>query len=196
MITLQVDGREMTFTEEELTAILEDHFTFATSKRPTEDVPFEVNPLGIDRNLFKKKRKDEQQEKTRQLILEAFTEMDKNPGKYGKSFKTLMPKKTWVWKTVDAHRELATKLGDHMADLVEQFLEWAQRIQNGETWKAICDKADSANWYRLIEWNNGYALLVGGSRKMGYLYPASSVGNIKYLAKDRIYSAVPLIVLY
>ena len=31
-----------------------------------------------------------------------------------------------------------------MADWVEQAFEWAQRISNGESWKTICNDADTA----------------------------------------------------
>ena len=203
-ITLDVGGVEMTFSQEELAAILKEHFSGATTEqevakpilRPMEGVPFVVDPSGIDRSLFQKKRKDRRQEETRQHILEAFAKMDENPGKYDKPFKTLMPAKTWDWKTVDDLKKLAANLGDHNANWVEQFLEWAQRIQNGETWEAICNKADTANWYRLIEWKNGYARVVGGSRLNYNNYPASAV-NICNFYSDIIFDiTVPLVVLY
>ena len=212
-VTLQVDGVEMTSSEEELIAILKEHFNKAKPERqekpkheptksilrPTEGVPFEVNPPGIYRISFECKRKDEQQEKTRQLILKAFAEVDENPERYGKPFKTLMPVKTWNYKTVGELRELAAKLGDHNANWVEQALEWAQRIQNGETWEAICNEPDTANWYRLIEWKNGYTRLVGGSRKSNNHFPASDVSydvcNANHTCSSRSIT-VPLVVLY
>ena len=95
-------------------------------QRPTEGIPFPVNPLGIDRKLFQEERKDPRQEETRQLILQAFTKVDEYPEKYGKPFNTLMPKKTWDWKTVNELGKLATELGNHEADWVEQAIEWAQ----------------------------------------------------------------------
>jgi len=210
-ITLQVDGRELSL--EEVEAIVREHFLKkevtkqkATTKkeakpmqkptRPTEGVPFEVNPSGIDRSLFQKEREDKWQEIIRQHILEAFAKMDENPGKYGKPFKTLILAKTWEWKTVGELRKLATKLGDHMANWVEQFLEWAQRIQNGETWEAICNEADTANWFRLLEWKDGYARLVGGSREGDNSNPASYVNFSIYYSSNIVFHAVPLVVLY
>jgi len=68
--------------------------------RPTEGVPFEVNPLAIDQRLFQTKRNDESQEETRQWILEAFAEAKANPEKYGKTFYTLIPEKKWIYKSV------------------------------------------------------------------------------------------------
>ena len=74
-----------------------------------------------------------------------------------------MPEKDWIDKTVIQLKELACELGDHNADWVEQALEWAQRISNGESWKTLCEKEDTANWYRLIVWKEGYSLVIGGS---------------------------------
>lgn len=170
------------------------------ARRPVEGVPFDVNPLGIDRNLFKEKREDSQQELTRKLILEAFDKLDKNQ-KYGKPFKTLMPKNIltpWDHQTVGGLRKIATVLGDHMADWVEQALEWAQRIANGETWEAVCNKPDTANWHRMIMWKNGYSRSVGGSRKceVSHCKPASKVDSYDFDDGSIISIAVPLVVLY
>lgn len=201
-ITLPIHGRERTFSEQELIAILEKHFsneateqlnTAKVAQVPTENQWFEVNPQAIDQSLFQKKRRDERQEKTRKLILEAFAEVKNNPEKYGKKFKTMMPKKTWTSKTVKELKQLACKLGDHNADWVEQALEWAQRICNGESWEAVCNIADTANWYRLVVWKNGYARLVGGSRVDNYDDPASDVDNYDYSSYDWIGSTVPLV---
>ena len=205
-VSLLVGGVERNFTEEELIAILENHFGNAEKKstqqeantiqRPTEEIPFEVNPLEIDRNLFKQVRGDSKQELTRQLILEAFAKVDEYPKKYGKPFKTLMPKKTWTGKNVRELIELANNLGDHDADWVEQALEWAQRISNGETWEDVCNNPDTANWYRMVKWKNGYYRLVGGSRLSISNYPASDVYNDFYHSDNEIYGTVPLVVLY
>lgn len=204
-ITLPIHARERTFSEQELIAILEKHFsnevtkqatTVNVAKVPTEDQWFEVNPQAIDQSFFQKKRRDERQEKTRKLILEAFAEVKNNPEKYGKKFKTMMPKKTWTSKTVEELKQLACKLGDHNADWVEQALEWAQRICNGESWETVCNNADTANWYRLVVWKNGYARLVGGLRGCNFNYPASDVFNHDSYSDHRINYAVPLVVLY
>lgn len=205
-ITLTVHGRERTFSEKELIAILEKHFSNEATKQvstakvaqePTEDKWFEVNPQTIDQSLFQKKRKDERQEKTRRLILEAFAEVKSSPEKYGKKFKTMMPKKSWPYKTVEEFKQLACKLGDHNADWVEQALEWAQRISNGESWEVICNNADTANWYRMIIWKNGYARLVGGSRYYYDSEPASYVHDFDFnKSLFRIGNTVPLVVLY
>lgn len=200
-ITLQVNGREMTFSEKELIAILEEHFSSKTTtskvaQKPTEDEWFEVKPQAINQKCFEKKRKGISQEAIRQLILEAFVEMKNNPEKYGKNFKTMMPKKEWEAKTVVGLKEMACKLGDHNADWVEQALEWAQRIANGESWKSICNAPDTANWYRLVVWKNGYARLVGGSVNNSFNFPASVVNFSDYYDDDVLNCTVPLVVLY
>ncbi len=165
-------------------------------KVPTEDQWFEVNPLAIDPKLFKSQRTDKRQEVTRQLILEAFAEVKSNPKKYGRKFKTMMPKKTWNYKKVSELKDLACKLGDHMANWVEQALEWAQRIANGQSWEAICNKADTANWYRLVVWKNGYTRLIGGSVFSCDDDPASGVIYHHCNVDGSLGYTVPLVVLY
>ena len=173
-VTLQVDGVEMTF--------------------PKEEVPFEVNPIAIKRSCFQMKRKDSKQEAMRQIILEAIGEVQKNPARYGKTFWTLLPEKTWVTKTVSEFIKLAKERGDHLANWVEQALEWAQRIQNGETWKAICNEPDTVKWYRLVMWKYGYCRLVGGSLYLNH--SACYIQHYDYTTGIDIYHTVPLIVLY
>ena len=204
-VTLPIHGREKTFSEQEIIAILEKHFsndatksetTANVAKVPTEDRWFEVNLQDINQSLFEKEKKDGRQEKTRKLILEAFAEAKRKPEKYGRKFKTMMPKKTWTDKTVKELRQLAWELGDHNADWVEQALEWAQRICNGESWEAVCNNADTANWYRVILWKNGYYRLVGGSRSNYNYSPASDVSSIGYHSLFSFSNTVPLVVLY
>ena len=170
--------------------------TLQVCDRPEEGKWFEVNPEAINQELFQAKRDDWFQEQTRQLILEAFTEMKNYPEKYGRSFKTMMPEKTWRSKTVAELKELARRLGDHNADWVEQALEWAQRIHNGESWEDVCNEPDTANWYRLVVWQDGYARLIGGSIKVDANSPASDVSSSIYVSGSRLKYTVPLVVLY
>ena len=188
-VTLQVNGREMTFSEQELSSILGEHFSSKTTW-------FEVKPQAIDQKLFEKKRNNKRQEETRQLILEAFAEMKNNPEKYGKNFKTRMPQKRWSSKTAAQLIEMASNLGDHNANWVEQALEWAQRIANGESWEAICNDKDTADWYRLVVWKKGKAWRVGGSVHDDSDSSASNVDDYGYLDGCSLYNAVPLVVLY
>ena len=202
MITLQVDGREMTFSEKELVAIVKEHLANKAAmeekaaQKPTEGKWFQVNPCAINQELFQKKREDESQEETRQHILAAFAEARNNPEKYGKPFKTLRPQKTWHSTTVWELKRLAKKLGDHNANWVEQALEWAQRIQNGETWETICNEPDTANWHRLVVWKTGYAHAVGGACWCYNTSPAAYVSGLGYGLGGEFYDTVPLVVSY
>ena len=204
-ITLNVDGREMSFSEQELTAIVKKHLSSDTTskvtttkvvKKPTEGEWFEVKPQTIDKKLFEKERKDTKQELTRQLIIEAFAEMENNPEKYAKNFKTMIPKNTGPLKNIERLKEIACELGDHQADWVEQALEWAQRIANGEEWKTICNYGDTANWYRIVVWKNGCVRLVGGSINFYDNYPVSFIHDVDYYGCEFLPYVVPLIVCY
>ena len=108
-----------------------------------------------------------------------------------------MPEKKWNdYKTVAELNAYANDLDGQMADWVEQALEWAQRLFNGESWETICNNADTANWYRVILWKNGCYRFVGGSRNDYYCHPASDVSFGGCNSVDRVSCTVPLVVLY
>ena len=204
VITLPVEGREITFREEELIAILEEYFKMKVAQPPTEGNCFEVNPNSIKQELFQKERKYPAQERTRKIILKALREVKKHPERYAKPFKTLIPKlsdcepylQSVYPPTVQDLINSAKKNGDHIANWVEQALEWAQRISNGEDWKAICNDSDAAEWYRLVIWKNGYTTKrVGGASHIDYKYPASRVSDDDFYSHDYMPYTVPLIVL-
>ena len=174
----------------------ERYYAIEVAKTPTEGKLFEVNPLGIDRSKFEKTMSNWQQEWTRQIIQEAFAEVDKHPEKYACTFYTLMPEKKWDgYKTVAEIKAYANDLGGQMADWVEQVLELAQRIFNGESWEAICNNADTAKWCRLIRWKDGSYRLVGGSSFCEIIRPAFFVDYVMCYPNDRISYTVPLVVL-
>lgn len=192
------DGRKETFdgvvSFNEITK--EECHASDLAQTPSEGKLFEVNPLGIDRSKFEKPMSNRKQEWTRQIIQKAFAEVDKHPEKYASAFYTLMPEKKWNGlKTVAELNAYANDLDGQMADWVEQALEWAQRIFNGESWETICNNADTANWYRVILWKNGCYRLVGGSRNYNVLNPASDVFDYDYGSFNCIYDTVPLVVL-
>ena len=163
-------------------------------KKPQEGIVFEVNPLAIDLDLFECKRKDLDQEKTRQLILDAYMEVFNNL-KYTKPFKTLIPEKNWDIKTVKELKQVAINLGGRVANWVEQALEWAQRISNGETWEELCNNYDTANWYRLVVWKRQHNRLIGGSQEGKGDAPPTSIGRYYYDSDEELtFNAVPLIV--
>ena len=192
------DGRKETFdgvvSFNEITK--EECHASDLAQTPSEGKLFEVNPLGIDRSKFEKPMSNRKQEWTRQIIQKAFAEVDKHPEKYASAFYTLMPEKKWNgYKTVAELNAYANDLDGQMADWVEQALEWAQRLFNGESWETICNNADTANWYRVILWKNGCYRLVGGSRNYNVLNPASDVFDYDYGPFNCIYDTVPLVVL-
>ena len=201
--TLQIDGKKRTFSnvenisiEENVKSSKEDKI-YEVAQKPTEGKWFKVKPLAIDQTLFKEKREDGRQEKKRQLILEAFEELKKNPKEYGRNFETMMPKKIWKQKTVADLREIACNLGDHEANWVEQTLEWAQRIANGESWEDLCNKPDTANWLRAVIWKNGYTRLIGGSVRINLFGPATNVFDFLNLFDyENANNIVPLVARY
>ena len=178
-MTFVVNRQEMTFSERQLVNVLEEYFdgkarTVKEPPKPTEGEWFDVKPRDIDQKLFENKRKDPNQEITRRLILDAFYLMNKYPQRYGKNFRTMMPKRESSHiKSVAEFKEIAKRKGDRIANWIEQAFEWAQRIQNGELWETICNCADTANWYRLVEWKNGYVHMVGGSVNFPNNIPAT-----------------------
>lgn len=197
-VTLTVHGREMSFTKHELVNILESYFPkLGMVRRPTENIWYEVDPQNIDREIFQHVRADKKQEEARRRILKAFEEIEKNPEKYGKKFETFIPTKDWEGpKTVASLRTMATIKGDHNANWVEAALEWAQRICNGETWENVCNEADTAKYFRMVEWENGYMRLVGGSTANYCDFPATYVYYNNYYSSDGVSNTVPMIVRY
>ena len=194
------DMKKMDKTTEKVT-------TEKLAQEPTEGRWFAVNPQTIDQTLFQKERKDLTQERTRNIILRAFDEVKKKPKKYGKEFKTMMPMlhriNAWAMKETASIKELiemATnyKKGTHIADWVEQALEWAQRICNGESWETICNTADTARCWRLFIGEYGYLQIVGGATAVGNTWsPCTVTSCYSYEELDIVlHHVVPLIVSY
>jgi len=166
-VTLQVNGREMTFSKVDNISIVEENVTnkaveseqktdeitpklTKVHEPPNEDVWFEVNPQTINLELFNEERSDYSQEKMRQLILQALEQVQKNPQRYNRKFKTMFPVKHWDYKSAKELEEIAKKLGNHLTNQFELALEWAQKITNGQSWDEV--NKDSY-YYRLISWN-------------------------------------------
>ena len=156
-------------------------------RTPTVGMLFEINPLKIDKTRFETPREDSQQEWTRKIIRKAFEEIFKLPEKYAMSFYTLIPEKNGNGhQTVSQLEEYAEVLGGTMVDWVEQALEWAQRLDNGESWEDVCNKEDNVKVYRVIIWKNGRKRIVGGKS-------ATNVYKMDYDLTYRVTNAVPLI---
>ena len=152
---------------------LEDIMPIKTSKTEAKGKDFVVILSSIDKSLFQEKRANAQQEWTRQIIEEAFDEVDQYPEEYVKAFKVMIPEKMWSFTTIRELKKVAKNLGGHIANWVEQALVWAQRISNGETWEAVCNDPDTEKWYRLVEWKNASYRLVGGSVNDSVVHSAS-----------------------
>lgn len=204
-VTLKVNGKNMTFSERELVAILEEHFQRIAKmernrekfvEKPTTGKPFEVNHLDIDQKLFEEERDDYQQEWVRRTILEAFSEVKKNPTRYGKNFKTLRPRRNTEDISFRELKSLASKLGDHNADWVEQALEWAQRIANGERWVSLCNMRDDADCPRLVVWKDGNQIVGTGKYFSGINTPACGLSGPTHSDDFIFYGIVPLVVIY
>ena len=200
-ITLTREGKEIIFKEDELLAILDEYFKLKKAQPPIENAYFEVNPHTINPDLFKNVRKDSAQEITRQLILNAFEEVKKYPQKYGSPFKTMVPNlsdcqdvSSICLPTVDDLIKKSKKMGGHIASWVEQALEWAQRLQNGESWKNICNDPDTIKWYRLVTWKDGRALRIGGASFISYKYAPSSISDHYLYPSESVNYTVPLLV--
>ena len=201
-ITLQVNGQEMTFSEKELTSILEEHFKRKESevelKGPEEGKWFKVKPSSIDQKLFENKRPDEIQERLSLYIRQAFKELKENPEK-NKDFKVLIPKRDIERygknPSVSKLKKFARQIGDHMGYWWEWALMIAQRIANGESWESLCNEPDTANWYLLVEFST-HSRLVGGSRRSIYNPSAAYIESYSYWDRDIVERAVPLVVDY
>lgn len=209
MIKVMVHGREMNLSEEQLTAILEEHFerkmmetefTAKVTTTPTEGNWFIVRPKMIDQSLFAEKRQDIRQEKARCEILKAFAEMQKHPEKYAEPFKTLYPARAWAknkGKTLQELQNLAKIIGDDEANETEQALEWAQRIHNGESWEMVCNNPDKARSYRAIQTKYpGLHRIVGGSTdaEAKCKTEATNILDDQFMYFDKIGCTVPLVV--
>ena len=187
-----VYGKEMTFSTKELTSIVEKHF----SRSESEGKWFQVNPEDIDEKLFEEPRENNAQEETRRIIVKALAKVKEFPEKYGNPFETMVPTKTWEAKSVKEFQRLARCLGNHMGDITEQALEWAQRISNGETWEAICNEPDKSSWQRIVLSNKEHGYFVGGSICLNdSSSPTSVIKHYNTLNKYVSYAhVVPLII--
>lgn len=164
------------------------------TQSPIEGNWFNVNPEEIiNKKIFARRRYDKKQEETRLFILEAFKEVECNPDRYDVPFRTLMPEKNWALIDYETSEIIAKQLDGHVANWVEQGLEWAQRIYNGDSWKSICNEPDKSKWYRIIIWKNNNLRLVGGSYLNNMSYSVSDVCNFDFDFNDKFRDSVPLI---
>ena len=189
-ITVQVKGREVTLSEKELISILEEHFKILNVEKGVE-----VNPILIDESIFEIGEKEHYSHKEyiMQVIQKAFTEMKKDLRRYARPFEIVTPAELESVYTEEKMIALAKKYGDHIADWVEQALEWAQRIANGED---IFNKSDDSKWFRAISWQDGHVCLVGGAEELNEHDSATSIHDFNVNSSYQLHYAVPAVVRY
>lgn len=192
MITLQINGEQRTYSEEELTSILEEYYS-VKAERPAEGIWYQINPRAINRGIFENKRIDENQERVRRLILEAFAEVDKN-SKYSEPFEIMIPIRTKDFHFEQEIKNFANQIGDSQTNWIEQALEWAQRISNGETWESLCNKPDYNKWFRLIIGKNDQSWLIGGCCEYQVSRPTTYISGSANYFESRLWTTVPSVV--
>ena len=153
---------------------------------PTEGEVFEVDLSRIKRELFRLPRKDDEQEGTRQLIIEAFSKVDSTTQK----FQVYVPKRTWKGRREPSWlQSYAKQFGGRVATWLEWALVLAQRISNGESWENICNDFDTAknHWMVWVETNErfGYDVFYRVGGEIGrYGYTPYAPSHIHYRISD------------
>lgn len=158
---------------------------------------FRVDPKLLYRSDFNCKKSDPWQEKTRQLILEAFAEMDKRDSMYRVPFYTMIPRRTWKEEANGCElKKIAEYYGERMASWVELALEWAQRISMGFSWGHLCNVHDTARWNRVITWKTDSTMAIVGGRKDGSFAPPATICQCGNYSKVTLVGTVPLVVSF
>lgn len=198
-VTLKINGREEVFSNvEEIISIKEEYpsYPLEGKKDPEPEVErsYLVDPKSINRKLFSKELSDSKQEEVRQLILEAFSMTRKEPERYNKAFKNVVPEKNWIGsKDVQDLINVAYGMNGCLATWVELALEWAQRISNGESWESICNISDENPYYRLVEWKDKTIRSIGGSHNTFDMSPTAKIGEEQHSVEEHVLFAVPLV---
>ena len=176
-VTLQVDGRQMTFSKVENIQISEE--TVQSEKEKSNnggtvsfiDHPlvnegwFYVYPRAIDRAFFEKEV-EEKAVQTRDFILEALEKVRKYPYLYDNDIKVRIPKDVFQYrdKSYDVIIAELSENNEYLIDWVELALIWAQRIKDGEGWDMLYNtNFNVSNYHRFIRWKGNQIATVGGS---------------------------------
>ena len=195
-VTLLVNGREMTFSEDELVQIVEEHLEKRKELKGNVDTKiegkwFQVDLTQIKRELFQQARRDEKQEETRLLIQEALEKADQD-SQYA-MFEIKIQEKYWKTKSYREMRDIAYKQGAHIADWVEIALWWAQRIKKEEDWSKLCNEIENSKWYKIVVWHNTLAYVGNCTMEHGNS-SETEVFECSQLHRIQICDAVPVIV--
>ena len=192
----EVGPRGLSISRERLVRLLEDNRFYLT--QPTIGVLFKVTPREIDQSIFHEKWKlgwhGDKNEETRQLILEAFEEAERNP-EYMEPFHTLVPREESSGaRTVKELRSIARRNNGKLANWVEQALEWAQRIYNYGEYGDIINAADYMSVRRAVIWKDGKTIKYCGGGSYGIRYEIDYIQD-KPGKPENHEVDVPLIVL-
>lgn len=178
--------------------------TYEIGLKPYEGELFKVNPSQIDRSKFNESLitnddmlKLNEQASTLRIIQEAFAYIDRYP-EYATPFYTFIPEKSLGYQKIKVKelKKYANDCGGRMANWVDWALGLAQWIQNGESWKVVCNTPDfSAKYGRMIVWKNGGCRLVGGGRLCsGNCRPSNVYGPEFNISDEGIFChTVPLV---
>lgn len=160
---------------------------------PEPDKWFRVDIRTIDSVLFEEKRSDRQQEIVRKMIRLSLDE-----AKHGfcyPVFYTTFPTKNWNKLSINRIVMMSEdKIGDGIATIIMQGLEWAQRISNNESWEQLCNRPDQNQFYRMVKWYIPESFKkIGGSRAIGDRNPETDYFKPSNKREDVLCDTVPLV---
>lgn len=176
-------GRKIDIPDKVVTHILEkmfpkdrflpERFTEATNINKCCGTCFKVDLCTIDISLFQEIRADTAEEELRVLILEAYTEAQKELEKYATPFFILLPSKYWYItrnrSSYSPHAKLsdiidfAQKIDGYISNWIDVYLGFAQAItQNSDAWSYLCKRIDYSP-EKIMLWKNGNYRIIGGS---------------------------------
>lgn len=176
-------GREIDIPDTVVTHILEKMFPknrFLPERfTETENINrrcgtcFKVDLSTIDISLFQKIRADTTEEELRLLILEAYTEAQKEPEKYATPFFILLPCEDWYatrnrsryshHANISDIKDFAKKIDGSISNWIDIYLGFAQEIShNSNAWSYLCKQIDYLP-EKFMLWKNGSYRMIGGS---------------------------------
>ena len=146
----------------------------------------------IKRRKFLFKRLDPSQEVIRKLIRQALKEAKKNKGHYS-SFELMVPEQH-LGNGLDSMINGAKSYHAEIANWIEQALEWAYRISEGESWKSLCNEPDDSEFFRVIFWKDDEVAFIGDGCNY-CIRPQTSILTDFFAANELCYGcSVPLLV--
>lgn len=178
--------------------------TIEYAKKPKAGHKFCVDLQSIDVEKIEKMPCKVYYEGIKKVVLYALKLAQVMPAKYGNRFYTYIPYleelefDDFKFEVVSQLVEFGSKIGDHCADWIEQGLEWAQRIQNGEDFVSLCEIQDAIEYSRIVVFDDDMLWNVGGGGNdvHSYCVPPADVVPTRYdTTLDKI-RYVPLVVGY